>query len=423
MTLGTGWRRVRLVFLSSVLIGLVAYTGCDIWAGKRVTSELARLESRYGSFADGTASAPEVPAPENRAALIKAAVALANPGTSVDRRALSKFMADPGEKTLPPELRAYLDSNAEAIRMARAFVTRSRSSFGGDYRSLANLPPLLEMRGLANVLNLAAHRAMEAGQTDDAASLVAAGLLMSSACRDEPRLITQLIRIAVADISIDTLQRLSENTELSRTALDALARALAENREPLPMSIGLRGEVNFMHLAFLRLEAGRSDDLSLTAFPLPLLGPAARLMRPFARWGHARYLGDAGRLLDNQTGPRPRPSLQNDEQPPKWAFIARSSHSFTTGLQRAMSSGDDFASELAAAELVIALRRHRLDRGAYPEDLSAVAPVYLPDVPIDPRTGKPPIYSRDGQGFTLTMAPSEFNAPTKRPTAVWKVAG
>ncbi len=87
-----------------------------------------------------------------------------------------------------------------------------------------------------------------------------------------------------------------------------------------------------------------------------------------------------------------------------------------------MSSGDDFASELAAAELVIAVRRHRLDRGAYPNDLSAVAPAYLPGVPIDPRTGKPPIYSRDGQGFTLTTAPSENYAPRKRPTAVWRVA-
>jgi hypothetical protein len=73
----------------------------------------------------------------------------------------------------------------------------------------------------------------------------------------------------------------------------------------------------------------------------------------------------------------------------------------TAGLVGAIESGDLFASELNAAELAVALRRFRLDRGAYPDELSALAPEYLASVPIDPFTGRPPVYTRKGAGFEL----------------------
>jgi hypothetical protein len=74
---------------------------------------------------------------------------------------------------------------------------------------------------------------------------------------------------------------------------------------------------------------------------------------------------------------------------------------FSAGLGRAIESGDEFISQLNAAELAVALRRFRLDRGAYPDDLSALAPEYLANVPIDPFTGRPPVYTRKGAGFEL----------------------
>jgi hypothetical protein len=42
-----------------------------------------------------------------------------------------------------------------------------------------------------------------------------------------------------------------------------------------------------------------------------------------------------------------------------------------------------------------------LDHTAYPDDLSDLAPTYLVRVPIDPFTGRPPVYARQGEGFTL----------------------
>ena len=91
------------------------------------------------------------------------------------------------------------------------------------------------------------------------------------------------------------------------------------------------------------------------------------------------------------------------------------------GLERALTTGDDFSSVLGAAELAVALRRYRLDRGAYPDDLTMLVPVYLPAVPVNPFTGKPPGYARQGAGFTLSAPQSRVKDRPSPPTPGWTV--
>jgi RNA polymerase sigma-70 factor, ECF subfamily len=83
--------------------------------------------------------------------------------------------------------------------------------------------------------------------------------------------------------------------------------------------------------------------------------------------------------------------------------------------------GDDFISELGATEVAVALRRFRLDRRAYPDDLSALVPGYLARLPIDPYTGKPPVYSHQGAGFDLRAQGSPSSFSRQRPTLDWAV--
>jgi hypothetical protein len=84
-------------------------------------------------------------------------------------------------------------------------------------------------------------------------------------------------------------------------------------------------------------------------------------------------------------------------------------------------TGDDFSSVLGAAELSVALRRYRSDRGAYPDDLASLAPVYLPSVPVNPFTGKTPVYARKGNGFTLSVPYSRVKDRPAPPTSEWTV--
>jgi hypothetical protein len=71
------------------------------------------------------------------------------------------------------------------------------------------------------------------------------------------------------------------------------------------------------------------------------------------------------------------------------------------GLERTIDTVDRFNSTLGATELAVALRRFRIDHGTYPDKLSALVPAYVGGVPIDPFTGQPPVYTRQGTGFHL----------------------
>ena len=93
---------------------------------------------------------------------------------------------------------------------------------------------------------------------------------------------------------------------------------------------------------------------------------------------------------------------------------------FTAGLERSIESGDRFTSGLNAAELAVALRRFRLDHGSYPDELSALAPEYLASVPIDPFTGRPPVYARKGAGFELHAEGPKSRTP-RPPELDWVV--
>ena len=123
--------------------------------------------------------------------------------------------------------------------------------------------------------------------------------------------------------------------------------------------------------------------------------------RPFVRLAHARYLRQMGELLDVQAAARPRPVTPERPDPKRWELVDRLVRMFTVETEMFSVGGDDFLSELSATEVAIALRRFKLDHSAYPDDLSALTPSYLSSVPLDGNTGQPPVYARQGEGFTL----------------------
>jgi hypothetical protein len=135
-------------------------------------------------------------------------------------------------------------------------------------------------------------------------------------------------------------------------------------------------------------------------------GPVVWLCRPLIRYARLRYLRGMERLIDQESVPpfaRPRPAniVSQDQSPKWWQFARRFDSTFLSGLTRAAESGYEYVSILNAAELAVALRRFRLDQGQYPASLDALAPQYVARLPIDPFTGRPPEYIRQGAGFEL----------------------
>jgi len=416
---GTRRRKILIVAVVAILVLLVARTGLDLWAGHRVNVETARLEQRYGSLDARTLTLPPVPAGDNRARAVGAAAALivfdGVKGPSEFQIALNRFLALKTPSPVPADLRAFVDANRTAIRVADEARSRRQSNWESDFAKGTTSPPLLDIRTLSNALYLAARLDLEAGRPDDAARDIASGLEVAASLRQEPQLISQLIRCAVGVQHFEAVQRLLTQAEPSKASLDELATWLADNRQMDPIRTGLLGEVKYFNAAMMRVEQGNPADLARF-----WLGPLARFGSPLIRLTRARYLEQMGHLLDVQVGPRPRPASVN--APANWPWMNWLAVTPVAALERTMDTGDVFNGELGATELAVALRRFRLDHGRYPDTLSDVAPAYLANVPIDPFTGRPPVYARAGAGFRLHFDSGRANySPMMAAALDWTV--
>lgn len=396
-------RRLTIIAAALVLLLLLARAGVDLWASSRVNAQLEKLEAQHGSLDIGTLRVPPVPEQDNRARAMRAAAALLVEQQSV-QASMTSFQAQRGSAAVPEDLRAFVEANRAALRVADEARGRSQSNWEVDYATMNYAPGLLEIRRLSNVLYLDARMALEAGRPDEAARAFTTGLALAASFRQEPSLVTQLIRCAVALQHFEGVQRLLTESEPSASALEMLAGALAENRAPAPMHLGLLGELKTFHGELGRAAAGEG-----TRWP----ASGSWLSRPLFRVAHAQYLESLGRLLDLERGPRPR-SAVSTEEPRRWSLIPGAIASGTAGLERAVDTGDVHHTALTLTELAVALRRFRQAHGEYPESLAALVPAFITTVPADALTGKVPTYAREGSGFTLK---SEHPKALERQTA------
>jgi len=389
---------------------LLIRTGVDLWASSRVNAQLEKLEAQHGSLDVGTLRVAPVPEEQNRARAIRAAAALVV-GQDQVPTSLPGFLAQREPAPVPAELQAFVEGNRAALRVVDEARRRRLSNWEVDYPAVNYSPGLAEVRRLSNVLYLDARMALDGGRPDEAARALATGLALSSSFRQEPSLITQLIRIAVALQQFEGVQRLLTESEPSESALEMLSIALAENRTPAPMHIGLIGELKTFHPS-----VGRSVDGEGGLWP----GQGSWFSRPLYRVAHAQYLEGLGRLLDIELGPRPRPE-PSAEQPQRWSLIPGGVASGVAGLERAVETGDWHNSALTMTELAVALRRYRLTHGEYPDALASVVPTFIATVPTDALTGKMPTYAREGSGFTLKSEHTKDLERQTSATLAWTV--
>jgi hypothetical protein len=406
-----GRRVLVLLMIGAGAVGLI-WIGLDLWSGRRVDREVARLEKRYGRLDGHSLVASPVAAEFNSARFVRAAVALtvrpANTNYGKLLASATSFDQQTAPSAEPEDVRAFVDSNRDAIQLALEARTRHQASWDADYAGGAKVPSLLDLRTLGNALAYAAILDIKRGRDEDASAKVAAGLAVAASLRREPSLISQLIRVAIALQQCEAVRSLITRSEPPPAALETLAQALVDNLETDPMRVALRAELALQNAAFVKLERGEATDIfELGKSPFQF----GRLGRPFVRLARLHYLHEMERLIDVEGGPRPRPPFPSGPRYARWDWRSLGS-SFFPGLERAVDSGDRHNSVVGVTAIAVALRRYRLDRGSYPDDLSALVPTYLSRLPIDPVTGRPPVYARNGAGFRLRAEPISKEAPS-----------
>jgi hypothetical protein len=277
------------------------------------------------------------------------------------------------------------------------------------------LPHLSVMKRLTQVLALRVSAELAAGQTNRAFEDMQLLLRLLDACKDEPLLISQLVRIAQFNISV---QPLAEGIgQWSEPQLAALQARLEQFDFCADMKRALKGERcwGVAIIEFVRRSRGNSDLLQGFGVGGPgasgfELGSLLVTLAPsgwfhFEKLNYCRFadecLGSAIDLEARQIGPRTtRRSEQlmaelTERSPVNAAFHHQIfARLLLPAAIKAAQRAAYAQTQADCAVIACALERYRLQHGQLPDSLATLEPQYLRRLPHDIINGEPLKYRR-----------------------------
>jgi tetratricopeptide (TPR) repeat protein len=267
------------------------------------------------------------------------------------------------------------------------------------------------------------------GDMDGAVESIMTALKLARRMGDEPTLIGFLVQGAIFAITINGLQRILEDADVSPQAYRALmaelkawdidrdfVRALQGERvfsivvcrwaqkaslrelQELMNEITGTNQINLaLWLSNKRTFIARNELVMLryhkAVIPLVRKGAPydwASLERLKEQWQKEVKVGRPARLL----------SLEAVELTWDGKALAKVLFFFPS-YSYAMHRAADFHALQRLGQVAVALRLYRHEHGRYPETLEELVPKYLPSLPVDPFDGKPLRYKRLAKGFKV----------------------
>ncbi|MDA1316304.1 MAG: hypothetical protein O2968_23565 [Acidobacteria bacterium] len=292
-------------------------------------------------------------------------------------------------------------------RVVEFLATIERGSERAGYRQELDytqgagllLPHLSDNRAVSRTLSALARRQAAAGKTDAAWRTVRTGIRFADSLRDEPILISQLVRVSQLAIAVNALQAVAEVAPPSVDDCAKLEMLLAsiESRETLVRTFDaerlLLGEWGFRQPASVLPGLvgdvdGYSKYLLTLRFVLPLLGRRDHAAYLHVIHGYTRNAAESYAPEDVGIGD------QMLKEVPRYCIL-------TQMLLPALSASKaKFTSMIAQARVTragLAAIRFKHEHGAFPSDLQALKLANADD----PFTSKPLIYRTTDRGFTI----------------------
>ncbi|MHC4179301.1 MAG: hypothetical protein ACYSWU_17450 [Planctomycetota bacterium] len=248
---------------------------------------------------------------------------------------------------------------------------------------LMSLDHVQSLREGARLLALEAHVRAHRGDAQGAARSIDAIFMLADSLKQEPIIISQLVRYAIDGIAMDLLQRQLPTADFSDEDLDRLQAHLRAVDYSQGLQRGMMGE-RVMGIMAINNPAGmgssdssgipfwgllRSANLSVYLKYMNRMVAATKRPLPQAR----REAEQIGSDVQSATGGSP---------------FTSPGHIMTSLLVPAIDAFVDAAARMAASsratDAVIAVERFRRTTGRLSENLDELVPELLPGMPIDP---------------------------------------
>jgi hypothetical protein len=293
-------------------------------------------------------------------------------------------------------LAQYNDKLMQARRLANLPTGRfPASGFGGQ--PSPNIQDLIRLLGSDAVL-----RAQD-GDTDGALESLRATLNASRSVGDVPDMASQHIRIWYRHLVVLSLQRTLAQGEPSEPALVAVQQLLEDEANKPLMLVALRAQRAFVHQQLKQQIAKQSavGEVSLRGALAPITGPIQ------VKQAHAGALRNLTEWIEIAKLPPEQQETALQQLPPLSPVLRPPYTVFPPGLPDLTVASLRNLAELRSAKVGMAVERYRRAQGHWPDTLVDLVPTYLPQVPLDPFTGKELSYRRLDDGVVVySVGPS-----------------
>ena len=295
---------------------------------------------------------------------------------------------------------------ARALQVVKDARELDRAQLLSDYdlgvESVAGmiLPHLARFRALSRWVASAAILAAREGDMNEAFDLISSGLHIANSLRNEPILIAQFVQIAIGGIAINAMYETLDENYPPNEHVPMIVFELNDLRDRRSFVRAWQGERCFA-IDWLRRPPRDERGLRLRG---AIRSAADHLARPFRLLDEVAYLDSTAKLIDLAALPFYRSQeqleqLQHDIN--KMSKLKPLTQIAMTPSLSALQVQDKQVAMCDLAEMAMYLKQYKKKAGSYPEKLDAIVPEYIQEVPVDPFTGTPYIYRKEGEGFVL----------------------
>ncbi|MCC7387146.1 MAG: hypothetical protein IT431_00105 [Phycisphaerales bacterium] len=288
-----------------------------------------------------------------------------------------------------------LDRLADAPRAVRVLQVEPGRALAGEHSPLFG-----ESRELGRINAARMHLAWERGDREEFERALGSGLALGRMTAHQASLLQTLLGFAFESLAMRRVMVVLTQ-QPGGEWLDAIERAITRQKVSLPRNHWVEGE----RLNSLDMVAWMFSDPDLVRLgrhsgAVSLIFSAEGAAENGRLGTFAGNRARIGQLFDDASGaamvdPHERaPSAQRASRLLMHGLIE-------DALESAQRTADRVEAERRAVSVMIALERHRLAHGGYPDSLAELAPGHLAKLPTDPWTGRSLVYLRGEAGYTL----------------------
>ncbi len=400
--------RVAIIVMLVITVGLAVRAIFNYTTGKRLEKTVAKMKAA-GIRLILREFEPACEDQDNAALIWKGveAMLLTNPG---ERKVLSKaveavFYDRAMSEAMRDKINEILIRNQRTFPLIKEAAQKSCFKHNREWNKLPEMMEMpnaiqlitaLRLYGLDSVLKA------ENGMVEEAIEQCLSGIRLSRKFLDEPFLFSSLVSIAlmrqqlvflkkvitIKDMETDTLTKIMKELDVAPWR-DGFARSFAKERA-LSFDVGIRIIENSEFSDYI-------DGNWIDRVEYWILRPAIKteIINQLHFW---EKMVPAAQLPYYQTDEIRK---EVEEKSRKLPWHAKLTRSLLPNLTTAMFKEANLEANLLAAQVGIACKVYKNERGNYPEKISDLVPDYLDKEPLDPFNGKPFVYQREDSGFIV----------------------